>query len=457
MFRKKDINKIEENIDKIKDNVILHYKENYEPTLNEITDVFNTILEFIKDNKLIIYGGYAQNKLLQYKNKDDFIYKKINGLYFNWPDLADIEFYSNEPIKHLIELTNLLNTKFKYVEGREGIHEGSYKIFVNFINYCDISYMPTNIYNKIPNIEIEGILYTHPYFMVIDYYRIINDPMTSYWRLDKTLKRFDKLMNYYPIEYNKNENIEKIEKNDFKKELKFILHHIIKKSKLIVIGDYAYNYYISKISKKEKIDIKYYEVISSNYEEDIKNIYKILKNKLGNITTKEFYPFYEFYDNRIEFYYNNTLILKVYNRYNRCVIYKYSDKKKIHYGTISLVLMFYLINYMYLLVNNNLNNKYLEKYNNLINTRDKYLEKKDISVLDESPFQYFTYKCYGEPKDPIRSSFLEIQEKKKQGKRLKFIYVPRDNKKDININYIFSNISGNEILNEKYLVLKKNI
>ena len=38
-----------------------------------------------------------------------------------------------------VELTEELHSKgFKHVEGKEGVHPETYKIFVNFINYCDM-------------------------------------------------------------------------------------------------------------------------------------------------------------------------------------------------------------------------------------------------------------------------------------------------------------------------------
>jgi len=51
-----------------------------------------------------------------------------------------------------------------------------------------------------PIIEIDGIKCAHPHFMMVDTYRILTDPMTSYWRLDKSIKRFQKLIKYYPID-----------------------------------------------------------------------------------------------------------------------------------------------------------------------------------------------------------------------------------------------------------------
>ena len=82
-----------------------------------------------------------------------------------------------------------------------------------------------------------------------------------------------------------------------------------------------------------------------------------------------------------------------------------------------------------------------------------YLTKKKITVVDNSSFMDFTFKCYGVPVDVKRSALLEGFEMFKQGKR-KFKYNP-SGKPGKTPDFSFANSSGNQILNEKYLVLKK--
>ena len=84
----------------------------------------------------------------------------------------------------LVELCNLYENKYKYIQRKGAQHEETYKIFVNF-KYCDISYVPLRIYNGIKTIVIDGINYTHPHFMLIDYLRMFNDPMNAAWRWEK--------------------------------------------------------------------------------------------------------------------------------------------------------------------------------------------------------------------------------------------------------------------------------
>jgi len=451
MYRDEDIDKIQENINKIIDNSHNEYKKTYEPTLSEVTKVYNAIKDYIIRTKKIAYGGFAQNTLLMNKNKSDSFYKIIDGVFYNFPDVADIEFYSPNPVKDMVELLEeLYKQGFKHIEGKNGVHNGTYKIFVNFINYCDIAYMPEYIYNNLPTITTDNnIRCAHPHFMVCDAYRIMTDPMTSYWRLEKAITRFNKLLNYYPItnEHTATKSLELEKPNN--KIMRFIRKHVIHKSKLVVIGFYAFEYYNKKIIKSDKKEYPYYELITDDIINDTKKIEKKLKNIHSNITIKQFSPFLEFFDKRVEFYIDNKLILRLFGNNNRCIVYRYSKNKKTYFGTYNLTYMYLLFEYFYNKINKKQNET--ELYNILLSKlaiiRTKYLENHNITVIDPSPFQDFTLKCTGKPIDIIREFRLQ------KNKSNKFNYKPSG--KIINIpKLLFNNISGNEILDIKKLFYK---
>jgi hypothetical protein len=469
MYRVKDIESIEKNIDKIKDDAAKEYKSLYEPTLKEISDVYSAIRNYIKKKGKVAYGGFAQNILLTAKNPDESFYKIIDGAFYNWPDVADMEFYSPSPIADIIELTEELHSMgFKHVEGKEGIHPETYKIFVNFINYCDISYMPANIYNNMPIVEVNDIKCAHPHFMMVDAYRVINDPMTSYWRLDKSIKRFQKLLKYYPIggveSSDEGKSLvhelaeKKIELKSNLDVLKVIRKKIIHMSDLVVVGFYAFDYLVKKVSDILVLNkYPFYEAISKDLEKDSNKTLKVLTNKFGNkITTKEFYPFFSFMDKRIEFYYQGNLVFRLFGNNERCTVYNYSEKKQTHFGTYNLVFMYLLFDYFLAFILRDKRNT--ELYQILIATffdaRNKYLNSKNLTVLDKSPFQDFTFQCYGIPSEPMRNALLQGLEKKKQGKQMKFRYGPSGKPGRVP-DFQFSNSSGNQILNKKYLILKK--
>jgi len=453
MYRDEDIDKIRENINKIIDNSHDEYKKNYEPTMAEVTKVYRAIKDYIVRTRKIAYGGFAQNTLLMNKNKSDSFYKIIDGVFYNFPDVADIEFYSSNPIKDMVELLEELHSQgFKHIDGKNGVHDGTYKIFVNFINYCDIAYMPEYIYNNLPIITTDdNIRCAHPHFMVCDAYRIMTDPMTSYWRLEKAINRFNRLINYYPIRNEKTANKTLQLKMENIEIMRFIRKQIVHNSKLIVVGFYAFDYYNNKIIKTpHDKEYPYYELITDNIIKDAEIIEKILKTKYGdNIKIKQFSPFLEFFDRRLEFYHNNIMILRLFGNNKRCVVYRYSKKKKTYFGTYNLTYMYLLFDYQYNLINKNTNDT--DNYSILLSKmsiiRNNYLENHNITVIESSPFQDFTLKCLGEPVDIIREFRLQ------KNRSNKFNYKPSG--KIINIpKIVFDNISGNEILDIKKLFYK---
>ena len=443
MFRNEDINIVNENMDNIINEATSIYINNYEPTYLESKKVYEEILNYIKSTKKIIYGGYAQNELIKMKNTEDAFYKEI--------DIPDVEFYSHEPIKDGINLCNKLYEKgFKYIVMEGGTHKGTYKIFVNFINYCDISYLSKNIYDRCNFIEDKrGIRYVHPYFIYIDFFRVFCDPMTSYYRLDKSFCRYNRLVKHYSIESKFNKII--MDKN-FDNEIIKKVFTIFVKSKYIIIGNFAYNYYVKKISDNT-IDVSYFEIITENLVEECKIIYKKLQNLFGEITIKQYYPFHEFFDNRIEFYLDNKLLLKVYGNNNKCIVYNFISEKQIYIGRYSIVYLYMLINYNYSLINNDKSaNNYLNMCINLNYCKNKYLEMHDKTVLDSTPFQEFTFECIGNTSEVLYATRRKNYDDRKKKKYKKFRFEPSENEFKIP-EFKFSNGSGNQ-MSEKYLILK---
>jgi len=258
--------------------------------------------------------------------------------------------------------------------------------------------------------------------------------MTSYWRVDKSIKRFQKLLRYYPMDKITQDN--KVDFNTLiqTKELQFIRRKIIHKSKLIVVGFYAYDYYMKKADKQYVLNrYPYYEVISTEYIKDNEHILYIMKKKYKNrlVSTKEYNPFFNFTDMRTEYYLDNKLILILYGNNKRCIVYKYSEKKSTYFGTFNLV-------YMYILFANYIDTLYDRIYkmlaSRMIDGRNKYLDARNITVVDKSPFQDFTIKCMGKPVEPNRDTLLN-------NKQSKFIYYHGIDKIKIYKNY-YSNNSG---------------
>ena len=426
MYRDEDLEIIKNNLSSLEKKAETIYLKNYEPKLDEINSVYEIVKEYGRKNDLIVYGGYAQNSLIKAQNKNDGFYCET--------DIADIEFYSPEPIKDMINLCDILyEKKYKYVEGSEGVHNETYKIFVNFINYCDISYMPKNIYNNCPTIKVDGLRMCHPHFMVVDAYRVYTDPMTSYFRLTKTFTRFNKLMSYYPFNenaiYNKVEYEINLSEKEYDDIYQFIKTELLQKMKLIIVGHHGFNRLINKsgLDEKFKMEEPFFQVISIDFDNERNKILRLLKDKFGKyISYKKYNPFYAFLDKSVEFYYKNQLILRLYGNNERCTVYKQSERTKMYHGAFQLQILYALINYNLAIIRQNKFNQsvYMTMITRLFMARDKFFDKHNMNVLSDSPFEEFIITCMGTPVNPLRQSRLDKMEKKKKGKLITFRYNP---------------------------------
>ena len=70
MYRKEDIEAINLNIDNIKDEAEYECRTKNDPTLEEMSNVYGDIMDYIRKNNIIAYGGFAQNLLIGVKDKE---------------------------------------------------------------------------------------------------------------------------------------------------------------------------------------------------------------------------------------------------------------------------------------------------------------------------------------------------------------------------------------------------
>ena len=240
--------------------------------------------------------------------------------------------------------------------------------------------------------------------MFVDALRVCTDPMTSYLRLNKTFSRFSKLIYHYPFNLNSIYNKIEYTSNLKEKEYDDINTHLInltKKLKLIVIGHKAFNRLISKAKIKNSFYIQepYLELISTNFNDDRNKILDELKKKYGkDIYYEKYNPFFQFLDKSVYFYYKKELILKLYGRNEKCIVYDYSKKTNLYYGTYQLQLMYLFSNYFLSIVQNNnfLKKVYMTMITRLIYAKDIYLNNNNVTPLSKSSFQEFTMSCLGD-------------------------------------------------------------
>jgi hypothetical protein len=466
LYVKDDIELLAQNIDQINEKIERKQLEMYEPNNKERQEITKLILDFIKTNKRKIYGGYALNNLIIDKDIKEGFYKDYQT--------PDVDFYSPSPIEDLINLCNILHKAgYKRVVGKEARHVDTYSIIVNFQLYCDISYVPKNIYNRMPFKEIKGLNYIHPFFMAIDYLRMITDPLASYWRIEKSLKRMILLQKHYPLP-TINKPIEIIDSTpEFDKSVEIITKFLTTRKSCIVIGFYAYDYFIEKSETKNKniktINIPYHEIISTNYKTDFEEINDLLKKEFGpeRVTHKEYFPFFQFTGYSVEILIDNEVVCIIYSHNNKClpylqvpaVIFPDGKEKKITgditLGTFSLTLLYaQIMTIKYRVINDRtMTEVYMTIVSHLINARNDYFKKNNKNIFDDTIFRDFIVECIGEGVHPDREVGLRMENRRKKNKKAYYMYDPEKDIKEADSNYNFSNASGNEIKNPKNLKL----
>jgi len=466
LYNQYEINYIKNNIDAINNHVKTITNKLFKPTFTDKQQIKDIIIKYIQKNKRKIYGGYAINELIIIKNNRDAIYSHI--------DIPDIDFYSPDPNTDIINLCNLLHDAgFQHVTGREAKHKYTYSIFVEYDLYCDITYVPKNIYNKIPFKIINNIYYVHPNFINIDYLKIITDPF-SYWRLEKCIDRIDLLHKYYPITHitesiyiGETDNDENI-----KKSINIICDFLINKQDIIVIGFYAYNYFLLKsgLKKIKFVQIPFIEFISKNFVSDAKTLLDILKIDFDKITHIEFHPFFIYFSNRVEIYLDDELICIIYDYDKRCLMYqnvKYIDfnnsqyieinNKSVNIGTLTLTLLFANVNILkYKINDDDLKQLYISMCSHLIQMKDIFFKINKLNLMDKHIFTDFVTDFIGPNINPDHEILIKYEKRRLKNKPSIYIYDPVKNKKDEKQkNFFFPNISGNQITNIKYQKLSE--
>ena len=438
LYDEKNIDIITNNLDKISNKARKYALENkISPSLVTYNKVIKVIKNYIEKNKRVVYGGYAYNELIIHKNEKDRIYSK-DGL-----DQADIEFYSFEPIIDLINIGNeLKELGYKNIQVKSAMHLETFTLFVDYFGYCDASYMPSNLFHKMPLWQFGKLKLAHPKFILIDILRMYNDPINSYWRIEKNFKRAIKLLKYYPLD-TKGYFTKVVINNDTKDILNFVRKNIIIGSKLLVFGYYAYDYYKYKATNQESpLYVPYYDVISTDLKKDAKKIYKDLSAFSNNIEVKEYHPFFQFFDSRISFEYKGKEILNLYGHNCMCIPFFNLEKKKLNIVTYPYLILMLLIKFIYLHINNNKESKnYDFMLENIITLRNEYLKKNKKTVLDNTPFEEFRIECMGDTIDHSKKRFItkDSYEKKKFLFKYDIDNPPNFDYKEIS----FRNLSGN--------------
>lgn len=453
LYRDEDINAVSDKMKEIMKMADRKATEKLDVTYKEYLIVFKHISDFIKANKRIVYGGIALNEMLKDKSPKDVIYEDYTK--------NDIEIYSPDPVGDIFKICAILKEKnFQYVQASEAQHSGTFTIFANFEKYCDITYVPKLIYNNMPTIHVNGYRIIHPIFILTDTLRVYTDPLTSYFRLDKSFTRGNlllKVANYKPQKG-------KVSMNKPSDSIKLIIQTIIPKineiKDVIFVDDITYNDYMDL----NVHEIEHIGIIVPRVKENGQKIYNILSDAIAHqdinfkehMKIEEYNIFFQYWEHRIVFKYNNKPIVSIYANVNKCLPFREIEygKIKINIANFTLTILYNMIHFIYATVNKLNSKEYEYRIGNLLDKKNEFLNKKKLTILDDTKYKEFQIECLGTTTDFQRSYFVKIQKRRERGGVTVFRYDPSSKNNTLSPEFKFPNEAGTLIINDNLKYIK---
>ena len=378
----------------------------------QIKHIIRIVETFLKNKKLICYGGTAINNLLPAKYQ--FYDKAL--------DLPDYDFYSPSPIDDAKELADIYyENGFVDVEAKAGMHYGTYKVYVNFMPIADITYLNPSLFEAIKKDAIikKDILYAPVNFLRMSMYLELSRPSGDVSRWEKVLKRLILLNIKYPLKGKKCEKTEiqrKFESPKNKVLIFDIIRKTVSKHNGIFFGGYAsalYSQYMPDELHKQFTKTPDFDVLSEEPEILAQEIREALeKNDIKDVKIFEHSGIGEIISPHYEVMIGEETVIFIYeplacHSYN--VIRKNNLPLKI--ATIDTMLSFYLA---FLYADRN----YYDKNRILCMSQYLFDVQHDNRLKQQGILKRFSMNCYGKQRTMI-SMREQKAEKYKQLKHKK--------------------------------------
>jgi len=190
-LQKQYINKLLKNLDERQTNAV-DIRDEMTAKNPELRRALSIVEHFLRQTHLPCYGGMAINAHLP-SDKKFYDFSK---------SLPDYDFYSPTPEEDTNKLIALLEkAKFSNIAMRFGVHEGTYKVYVNYHAIADITLMKPWLFKKLFKSTIieDGIYYVSADYLRMGMYIELSRPLGEVERWDKVYKRLLLLNIFKPI------------------------------------------------------------------------------------------------------------------------------------------------------------------------------------------------------------------------------------------------------------------
>jgi hypothetical protein len=372
-------------IDDIENSIIKHQYLNTQTLMDDVG-------EFIKQKKLLLYGGFAINLLLP-KSKRFYKEHTVN----------DYDCFSKTAKKDAYELAQYLkNKKYKFIKVRKALHDNTFKVIVNFVVVADITQVDKKKFDnlmKISESEKKSELYKYyeddyklvPFAVLFSNMHFeLARPLSSYYRWEKILKRLELLQSIIPKSMT---NHIRKNKKDFNLDIVKQINMFLKINKIPRVDAYMLEKY--KIRwKEDRNDIS---ILSTTPTKTTNSLTKFLKD--NGIKSK-------MSSNCIKIQDDSNINMRIFVLDASTDCFSIKEKNKEIMGTPHTIIYFLYMNLL-----NNIDSFDLKRFKSLLSLERVFLIKKL-----QYPNTILTKDCYGN-----NLSFVSIlKEKWKERQTLKY-------------------------------------
>jgi hypothetical protein len=202
---------------------------------------------FLRKSRRVCYGGQAIN--VQLPQKDQFYNLETS--------LPDYDFFSpddKEDTRALIE--DLKAAGFTEISKRVGIHEGTTKIYINYVAIADITKIDEGFYEQInrKSITVDGIHYADPVFLRMMMFLELSRPKGMLSRWEKVYERLGLLDRAHPLKScsTNSENLAVTESKEAAVSRAAVLRYIIRNHRVFMGADISSLYKSGSASSRTK-------------------------------------------------------------------------------------------------------------------------------------------------------------------------------------------------------------
>ena len=217
----------------------ISYEAAHDP---QILRAISIIEAFLRKRHRLCYGGQAINAHMPRRYK----------IYDPEKSVPDYDFFTPDQSADIIEITRAMRKAgFTEISAREGIHEGTIKIYVNFSPVADVTQMDPALYKVLSAREFksDGISYLDADVLRMLMYLELSRPMGEVGRWEKVYERLILLNEFVPI---KSCHSEKMEAIMSESETETIMRKIIGQNRIFAGGDLV-GYYRMALKKGRRV------------------------------------------------------------------------------------------------------------------------------------------------------------------------------------------------------------